>query len=257
MKKNETPAYRSGNDELDKIARRHKRLPHSALHGEPMTAIRSKSLRKQSWAVALFVVCMLFLDQGVKYLVKTHMALGEQIVLTHWFSIYFVENPGMAYGIELGSKLFLSIFRIVAMGLLAYFIVYLLRQRRFPTGFLLTLSLVFAGGIGNIIDCAFYGLLFSESSYMGPVAEFLPSAGGYAPFLHGKVVDMLYFPLIDTYLPQWIPFVGGRHFTFFDPVFNIADSCITVGVLMLLLFYVRSLGMAMDTIGKKKSISVK
>lgn len=228
----------------------HQPMEHNALHGREMQVFRRA--KHQAWLIGLFVLLLLVVDQASKFLVKLHMPLGEEIPITGWFSIYFIENPGMAYGLQLGSKLVLSIFRIIAMGLLAWGIVRLLWRRTYRTGFLMTLALILAGGLGNILDSAFYGLIFSESAPGGAVATLFSEGGGYATFLHGRVVDMLYFPLIDIQLPSWLPWLGGQRFTFFDPVFNIADSCITIGVLMLLLFYTRSLSQALDSITSKK-----
>ena len=158
-------------------------------------------------------------------------------VFPNWFFIRFIENPGAAFGFELGGsygKLTLSIFRLVAIGALGYYIHHLLRKKA-PTGVLVGFSLIFAGALGNVIDSAFYGLLFSESTFTAP-ATFLPEGGGYAGFLHGKVVDMLFFPLFRGTYPSWIPGIGGESFLFFSPIFNLADSYITIGVLYMLLF---------------------
>ena len=157
------------------------------------------------------------IDQIVKILIKTHMTIGESIHIFSWFQILFVENNGMAFGMQFGGtigKLVLSLFRIALAGFIIYYI-------RKP--------------IGNIFDSLFFGLFFSESTPT-QVATLFPDGGGYAPFLFGKVVDMLYFPLIDTTLPDWVPVFGGEHFLFFRPIFNIADSCITIGVIYMLLF---------------------
>ena len=199
---------------------------------------------KQAVWVCAIVLLTLIIDQVIKIWVKTHMQLGEEIRVFDWFRILFVENMGMAFGLELGSKLFLTFFRIIAMGLIAYAIVILIKSRHFSLGFLACLALIFAGGIGNVIDSMFYGIIFSDSH--GQVAELFPTGGGYGTFMHGKVVDMLYFPLIDTVWPSWIPFIGGKSFTFFDPVFNFADSCISIGVILLLVFHVRPFTEALE-----------
>lgn len=167
------------------------------------------------------------------------MEYGEQFSLFgSWGFIHFVENPGMAFGIKLGGKtgkLLLSLFRIGAVCLLIYYLKQLIKGGQ-PIGVLICFALILAGALGNIIDSAFYGLIFSESSFHGGLAQMFPEDGGYSPFLHGKVVDMLYFPMVDTNWPDWVPYFGGNRFQFFKPVFNIADSAISVGIITLLLF---------------------
>ncbi len=164
--------------------------------------------------------------------------IGDEFpVFGRWFFIHFVENNGMAFGMELAGefgKLFLSVFRIVAVGAIGFYL-FKLTKKELPTGLIVCLSLVLAGALGNIIDSAFYGLLFDHS--YGQVASFMPEGGGYASFLHGKVVDMFYFPILRGTYPTWIPFFGGDDFLFFRPVFNFADSAISVGIFALLIFY--------------------
>ena len=168
------------------------------------------------------------------------MMLGDEIVIAkNWFIIHFVENNGMAFGLEFGNhigKYFLSIFRIVAVGAIGWYITRLWK-RDVPFGIVACFSLIMAGAIGNILDSAFYGLIFNES--YGQIATLLPAGGGYASFLQGRVVDMFYFPLISGNYPSWFPFVGGEDFIFFRPVFNMADSSITVGIISILIFYRR------------------
>ncbi len=185
----------------------------------------------------LLILLILIADQVLKFWIKTNMTLGEEIrVAGNWFIIHFTENNGMAFGMEFwgkGGKLFLSIFRIVAIGAIGYYVYHLIKQKA-STGLVLGVSLILAGAIGNLIDSAFYGLIFNDS-WTRPAVLF-PAEGGYAGFLHGRVVDMFYFPIINTTWPSWVPLVGGEQFIFFRPVFNIADSSITTGVLYLLIF---------------------
>lgn len=190
-------------------------------------------------AIAI-VVAILLIDQAIKIWVKTNMALGEAITVASWFQIRFIENNGMAYGMELGSKLALSLFRIVAIAAIAYY-VWLQVRKGARSGYVACLSMVIAGAAGNLIDCMFYGLAFNASSpfYTSYFVEF---GSGYAPFLMGKVVDMFYFPLIVTTWPSWVPVWGGDEFIFFSPIFNFADAAISVGVVLLLLFYRKELG---------------
>lgn len=183
----------------------------------------------------LIVVAILLIDQTIKIWVKTSMCLHESIHVTDWFYITFIENMGMAFGMQLGSKVVLSLFRVIAITLLGYYTCLEIR-RQAKTGYIVCLAMIFAGAVGNLIDCLFYGLIFNESS-PNYVSYFVPFGSGYAPFLMGKVVDMFYFPLIETEWPLWMPFVGGEHFVFFSPVFNFADASISVSVVVLLLFY--------------------
>ena len=191
--------------------------------------------------IAFLIIGLLVLDQVVKFYIKTHMTLGEhKDVFGTWFQIYFIENEGAAFGMSLGGpygKLILSLFRIVAVTAIAWFVNYLVRKKA-PTGVLVGISLVLAGALGNIIDSAFYGLVFSESTGSA-VATLFPPEGGYGTFLHGKVVDMLHFPLFTIHnMPGWLGWLAGAdgEFPFFAPVFNVADSYITIAVFYLALF---------------------
>lgn len=195
--------------------------------------------RRTTLIVVLLVFAILLIDQVIKIEVKTNMRLHEVIDITGWFKINFIENNGMAYGMTFFNKLVLSLFRIVAISLIGYYLTKVIRKGA-RMGYIICLSMVFAGAVGNMIDCMFYGLIFNASSpeYL---SYFVPFGEGYAPFLMGKVVDMFYFPLIETTWPEWVPVVGGDDYIFFSPVFNFADASISVGVAILLLFYRREL----------------
>ena len=191
----------------------------------------ARRLSKGSWLLLLGIL-LVVIDQVVKVLVKTNMTLGEHFsVLGDWFQILFVENKGMAFGMAFGGvvgKYLLTVFRIGLFGALCWWISSLLKKSTVPTGVLVGLTLITAGAFGNIIDCLFYGLIFSESTY-----DAVATLGSYAPFMQGKVVDMFYFPLWTW--PDWVPGLGGR--IFFEPVFNFADSCVTCGAIYLILFH--------------------
>lgn len=197
----------------------------------------------KSGMVTGLILLLLIIDQVVKYLVKTNMTIGESFnVFGDWFRICFVENKGMAFGMQFGGdigKFLLTSFRIVFSGFVIAFLRKLIVSKA-NTGLLVGVSLILAGALGNLIDSLFYGVIYSAST-PAVVAELFPDGGGYAPFFFGKVVDMLYFPMINATWPEWMPFVGGEDFTFFSPIFNIADSCVTVGVLYLLIFQYRSI----------------
>ncbi len=195
----------------------------------------NRRLLSAGWLAALIVIGSILTDQLIKVWVKTSMALHESIRITDWFYISFIENNGMAYGMQIGSKLALSLFRVVAIALLCYYL-WLQVRKQAKTGYIVCLAMVLAGAIGNLIDCMFYGLVFNASSE-AYTSYFVDFGTGYAPFLMGKVVDMFYFPLIVTTWPEWVPLWGGQEFIFFSPVFNFADANISVGVVLLLLFY--------------------
>ena len=194
-------------------------------------------MKSHKGLIALAVIMLVvILDQVIKIWVKTHFYLGEDYHIFNWFQLVFVQNNGMAFGMEMGSKLFLTLFRIVAVGVLIW-IIFRIRQKEWvSTGFIVCISLITAGAAGNIIDCLFYGLIFNNP-YPPEVAVMFPEGGGYAPLFHGMVVDMFYFPLFSFDWPQWMPFIGGDNFLFFQPVFNLADAAISVGMIVLILFY--------------------
>lgn len=192
-------------------------------------------MKKSFW----IVFSTLVIDQALKVWVKTNMFLGQEYKLLDWFYIHFTENNGMAFGMEFGGwwgKLALSIFRLIFVGFIGAYLLKLIRNKADQI-VIISLSLIFAGALGNIIDGAFYGLLFSESYHQ--IAGFLPEGGGYAPLFFGRVVDMFYFPMFRGYLPGWIPFWGGDYFVFFRPVFNVADAAISIGVGIMVLFQKR------------------
>jgi signal peptidase II len=186
----------------------------------------------------LVILVVLLIDQISKLYIKSNWMLYQDYEVTSWFTLKFVENNGMAYGMELGGewgKLALSLFRIVAITFIGIYLFKLNKDTSKPIGFIISIALVFSGALGNIIDSAFYGMIFTDSYHQ--VAQFMPEGGGYSSFLHGKVVDMLYFPLFEGRYPEWFPFWGNDPFIFFRPVFNIADSAITSGIALVLLFY--------------------
>ncbi len=192
---------------------------------------------KKGYLVALLVLVVLIIDQASKFYIKTHFEYNEDVLMfgQNWARLHFVENEGMAFGITfdwLYGKLLLSLFRIVMVAGLVYYIRALI-QAKVPTGFVLSVGLITAGALGNIIDSAFYGMIFSSSPYHGGLAEVVPFGQGYGTFLHGKVVDMLYFPMKYFEMPEWL---GGGSWLFFSPIFNVADASITSGVLSILLF---------------------
>lgn len=201
--------------------------------------------------IAIFIILgVLIIDQAIKIWVKTSMYWHENIRIADWFYIYFTENVGMAFGMELFGKLFLTLFRIVAVAFIGWAL-YKIIKKGMKAGFIVCISLILAGAIGNIIDSVFYGVLFNEST-PSQIATFLPEGGGYAPLFYGKVVDMFYFPIIDTNWPEWMPFVGGDHFIFFSPIFNFADAAISCGTIALLLFYTQSFSEAYHLLTSKK-----
>jgi signal peptidase II len=188
----------------------------------------------------LIVFIILLIDQLIKIYIKTHFFLGQEVhVAGNWFIIHFTENPGMAWGLEFGGqygKLFLSSFRIIAVAGIAWYLWDITRKKE-DSLYILCIALIFAGALGNIVDSAFYGMIFSDSNY--GIAEFMPAGGGYESFLHGRVVDMFYFPVVKGHFPDWFPFWANDEFVFFRPVFNFADASISVGVAMIILYQKR------------------
>ena len=194
------------------------------------------SKKNQAITSALIIVGSLVIDQIVKIAVKTGMYLHQSIHVTDWFYILFTENRGMAFGMELMDKYLLTSFRIVAVTVLLWYLVRVIRRGGESIGFIVCLSLILAGAAGNIIDCLFYGMIFNNPP-APMIAEFVPWGTGYDGLMQGRVVDMFYFPLVEWNWPSWLPVWGGQHFIFFSPIFNFADSCISVGVIALLLFH--------------------
>lgn len=208
---------------------------------------------KRLWLVAVISVVVLLADQVFKIWVKTSFYLGEDLPLTGWWHLKFIENNGMAFGLELWNKLVLTLGRIAAVVLFVWFVAKVKSLATLRTGFFVAMALIIAGAAGNIFDCVFYGKLFNNP--MPPeVAVAFPETGGYAGWFEGKVVDMLYFPLFSFYWPEWMPFVGGDYFEFFQFIFNIADSSICIGVFLLIFFYSTDASKAFQYIGEKRAV---
>ena len=200
--------------------------------------------------VYLIIALIVLADQLIKIYIKTHYYLGEfHSVLGNWFQLYFIENKGMAYGLEFGGgigKIALTLFRLAAV-IFGVFYISKIIEKKYARGFIICVALIFAGALGNLIDSMFYGLIFENSNPdMHNVARMF-TGHGYAGFMHGNVVDMFYFPLIDTHWPQWVPFLGGKNFSFFDYIFNVADASVSIGVITIILFKKRFFKAQEDT----------
>lgn len=207
--------------------------------------------------VTLIVLAVIIADQAMKIWVKTSFYLGEDLPLTSWWHLKFIENNGMAFGMELTSKIFLTIGRIVAVALFIWFVVKIKNLAGLRRGFLVAVALIIAGAAGNIFDCVFYGVVFNDPMPPALATAFGPG-GGYSGWFEGRVVDMMYFPLFDFYWPDWMPIVGGQYFEFFQYIFNIADASICVGVGLLIFFYSRDFSLAFSSIeGKTADKSLK
>lgn len=206
----------------------------------PSPATAGNHIGHRGLIATAIILTVIILDQILKIWVKTHFYLNEDLEITSWFHLHFIENNGMAFGMEFGPKIFLTIFRLVLAAGLIWVLVRIKGMAAVKTGFLVCLALIIAGAIGNIIDCVFYGVIFNNP--MPPeVAQMFPPGGGYATLFHGRVVDMLYFPLFSFTWPGWMPGVGGQEFLFFQPVFNLADAAISCGMIAVLIFYPRQL----------------
>ena len=197
--------------------------------------------RRLTLSIAILALAIVA-DQVIKFAVKLSMFKHESIRVFDWFYIYFTENKGMAFGMELFDKLFLTGFRVVAVTFITYYLFKIINNMKFPSGYILCVALVLAGALGNLIDSLFYGEIFTDSN--GRVAELVSWGNGYGDFLYGQVVDMFYFPLFSFDWPQWMPLVGGEHFIFFSPIFNFADACVSCGMIAIILFYGKYLNMS-------------
>lgn len=221
-----------------KLLRHHHQFKIVTIHPVSLNTKKIKRLKVKYGHALAIVGLIILLDQFSKIYIKTHFYYGEEVkVIGDWFRLHFIENEGMAFGMKLSQaamgKLILTLFRLVAV-VFGFFLLKRLVNKGYGNGAIICGALILAGALGNLIDSIFYGMIFTESTFH--VASFVPFGQGYDTLFHGRVVDMLYFPMVDTLLPDWIPFVGGKNLVFFEPVFNIADAAISTGVLTLLFF---------------------
>ena len=215
---------------------------------KPLDKISKSSGISAGWLALIIAFVVIIADQTLKIWIKTNFYIGEDYEIFRWFHIKFIENNGMAFGLELWNKLVLTFGRIIAVALFVWFIIKVKDIKGIRKGFIVAVALIAAGAAGNIFDCVFYGKIFNNP--MPPqVAEIFPADGGYAGWFEGKVVDMLYFPFFDFYWPEWMPVVGGSYYEFFAYIFNIADSSLCIGVALLILFYSKDASVAFNAIG--------
>ena len=207
-------------------------------------------VRLRMWLVFAFVILIIVADQIMKIWVKTSFYLGEDLPITSWWHLKFIENNGMAFGLELWNKFVLTFGRIIAVALFIWFVIKIKAVANIRTGFFIAMALIIAGAAGNIFDCVFYGKLFNNPA-PPEIAVAFPPDGGYSGWFEGRVVDMMYFPFFDFYWPDWVPVIGGQYFEFFQYIFNIADASICVGVALLIIFFSSDASLALNFIGKK------